>query len=107
MPESSLERIMAHHLKAAGLPEPVREHRFEPGRRWRFDFAWPERRVALEVEGGTYTRGRHCRPRGFQADSEKYNAATILGWSVLRVTGADVRSGRALQIISQRLEQHP
>jgi very-short-patch-repair endonuclease len=72
--------------KAAGLPEPEPEHRFSPPRRWRVDFAWPDRRVALEIEGGAFTRGRHTRGGGFVKDMEKYNAATLAGWRVLRVT---------------------
>ena len=105
MAESALERAMAYQMRVSGLPLPSREYRFDPVRRWRFDFAWPERRVALEVEGGVWTGGRHCRPRGFQGDAEKYNAATLAGWSVLRVTADDVRSGRALDVISKRLNQ--
>jgi hypothetical protein len=42
-------------LRAVGLPVPIREHRFAPPRRWRFDYAWPAHRLALEIEGGTWT----------------------------------------------------
>jgi hypothetical protein len=52
-------------IAAAGLPAPVREHRFAPPRRWRFEYAWPAHRLALEVEGGTWTGGRHVRGRGY------------------------------------------
>ena len=69
-----------------GAPQPEREYRFHPKRRWRFDFAWPAQRVAVEVEGGTWTRGRHSRGGGYRGDCEKYNAATIAGWRVLRFT---------------------
>jgi very-short-patch-repair endonuclease len=67
------------------------EYRFDSTRRWRFDLAWPEHRVALEIEGGVWTRGRHTRPTGYIGDLRKYNAATARGWRVLRVTWADVR----------------
>ena len=60
--------------------------RFHPTRRWRLDYAWPDRYAALEVEGGIWTQGRHTRPRGFLKDLEKYNAATALGWSIIRCT---------------------
>ena len=53
-------------LLAVGLAAPIREHRFAPPRRWRFDYAWPDRRLALEVEGGTWTGGRHVRGRGYE-----------------------------------------
>lgn len=94
---SPLERTFLVHLRAAGLPEPETEHRFHPKRRWRFDFAFPESRIAVEVEGGTWAGGRHTTGKGFQKDCEKYNAAVELGWRVLRFDSAMVRDGRALQ----------
>lgn len=75
---------------AYGLPPPATEHRFNETRRWRFDFAWPEHprkdgwRVAVECDGGVWTRGRHVRPDGFMRDQEKTNAAQLAGWIVLR-----------------------
>lgn len=67
-----------------------REYRFAPPRRWRFDFAWLEPMVAVEVEGGIRNYGRHNRPEGFQGDCEKYNAAALDGWTVLRYTRDDL-----------------
>ena len=73
-------------LQSAGLPAPEREYRFAPPRRWRFDLAYPAIRLAIEIEGGAWVRGRHTRPAGYAADCEKYNAAALLGWRVLRYT---------------------
>ncbi len=73
-------------FKRMGLPEPVTELEFHPARGWRFDFAWPEYKVALECEGGVRSGGRHIQPEGFLKDMEKYNEAALLGWRVLRVT---------------------
>ncbi len=72
--------------KAWGLPVPTREHQFMPGRKWRFDYAWPEHRVAVEMEGGIWMRGggAHSRPANIERDMEKYNAATLRDWRVLR-----------------------
>lgn len=81
VPVSRFERL----LRSVGLPAPVREHRFHPVRRWRFDYAWIEHKVALEVEGGVWTGGRHTRGAGFLGDIEKYNAAVLAGWRVVRV----------------------
>jgi very-short-patch-repair endonuclease len=69
-----------------GVPAPVKEHQFHPKRKWRFDFAWPERMVAVEVDGGQWKKwgGRHNR----DSDREKLNAAAALGWRVLRYSGA-------------------
>ena len=69
------------------LPPPVREHVFAPPRRWRFDFAWPDQRVAIEIEGGVWNNGRHNRAAGFIGACEKYNAAVMRGWRVLRFAG--------------------
>ena len=81
---SRLEETFAFQVQAAVLPEPEREYRFHPVRLWRFDFAWPAAMLAVEIEGGVYTRGRHTRASGFVRDAEKYNAAAEMGWTVLR-----------------------
>jgi very-short-patch-repair endonuclease len=86
-------------LERSNVPEPVREHRFDERRRWRLDFAWPEFKVALEVEGGAWTRGRHTRGAGFLADIEKYNAATAQGWRILRTTPSDLISADTIRTI--------
>ena len=73
-------------LRSRGYRDFVMEHRFAaPSRQWRLDFAWPDRKVAIEIEGGVWSRGRHVRPKGFIDDCEKYNAATLNGWRVYRV----------------------
>ncbi len=76
--------------KRYGLPHPEREHRFDERRAWQFDFAWPAARIALEVEGGVWTGGRHTRGAGFLADIEKYNRAVVLGWVVVRAVPANL-----------------
>lgn len=64
----------------------VPEYKFHPARKWRFDFADPGSKVAIEIEGGIWQKGRHTTGSGYQADCEKYNAATMLGWKVIRLT---------------------
>jgi very-short-patch-repair endonuclease len=73
------------------LLAPECEYRFDPERRWRFDFAWPSLKIAVEVEGGVWIRGRHIRPLGYLADLEKYNRAVVLGWRVLRYAPNQLR----------------
>lgn len=90
---------------AYGLPAPVLEYRFAPPRRWRFDKCWPDRRIALEVEGGTWHQGRHQRPKGFEDDCVKYAEAALLGWRVLRVTAAMVHDGRAIGLLKRAMDQ--
>ena len=89
--------------RGAGLPEPVPEFRFHATRKWRFDYAWPIQRVALEVDGGVWTQGRHTRGAGAIADMEKVSEAAILGWRVLYVVPDDLRSGVALDRVARAL----
>ena len=83
-------QIVCAYFHSQGVNMPVLEHRFHPERKWRFDFSWPEYKVALEVEGGCWSGGRHSRGAGMRADMEKYNAANVLGWNILRVMPQDV-----------------
>jgi len=85
---------------AAGLPAPVREFRFHPTRKWRFDYAWPSRFIALEVEGGIFIQGRHSRGAGMLKDMEKYNAAALMGWRVFKTTPSKLRSKETLAMLA-------
>ncbi len=80
--------------------EPVRELRFHPVRKWRFDLAWPLARVAVEFDGGIFTGGGHTRGILFTDNAAKQNAAVMLGWHLLRYTTLDLRQ-RPLQIIEE------
>lgn len=64
--------------------EVVKELQFHPDRKWRFDYAFPSRKVAIEIDGAIWTLGRHNRPRGYLNDIEKLNTAASMGWLVLR-----------------------
>ena len=99
-----MSRLFLQLLQQHRLPLPVAEHRFHPVRRWRFDFAWPDSRVALEVEGGAYSAGRHVRAEGFLADCEKYSEAAALGWRIIRVPPADLCATRTLAWIRRALD---
>ena len=132
MSESKLEAELYESMRLLsmteqGFPMPVREyhpmwccehlkrthdvlgmklgHRYWRGRAWRCDFAWPDRRLIVEVEGGVYTQGRHVRPSGFTKDLEKYNALTEAGWKVLRFSRREVTSGEALNVIQRVLNE--
>ena len=96
MAKSKLEDKLVRILADVDVPTYQREHRFHPTRRWRFDFAWPDHKLAVEVEGGAWTGGRHTRGSGFVADCDKYNAATVLGWRVLRFTTSHLRDEQAV-----------
>lgn len=68
------------------------EFKFHPIRRWRFDFALLplSKKIAIEVEGGIWSGGRHTRGGGYIGDMEKYNEAAILGWTVLRYPASNI-----------------
>lgn len=86
--------------------ECVKEHKFHPTRKWRFDYAIPEHKIAIEVEGGVWTGGRHISPKGFLNDMEKYNTATIMGWRVLRTIPDELCNNTTLQMVRDIMAQH-
>jgi hypothetical protein len=86
-------------VRSYGVPAPVRELRAIPGRRFRFDLAWPDVMLAVEVQGGVWTRGRHTRGAGYTADCEKLCLSVVHGWRMLWVTTAQIKSGQAAQWI--------
>ena len=111
-------------LRAAGIPEPVTEHKFYEGkmwvkvktgkkkgqmvyktRLWRFDYAWPDKMIALECDGGLWVKGRHVNPLGYLGDLEKLGEAFALGWSVLRVSPQQLENGTAVRWLKARMEK--
>ena len=96
---SELENRFATLWDAIGGPELVREYRFDKSRRWRADFAWEEAQLLIEIEGGVWNRGRHLTPRGFMNDAEKYLAATLQGWAVIRLVDSMLTPDTIKQIL--------
>jgi len=88
------------HLKAFNIPTPEAEVRFHPTRRWRFDYAWKGKKVAVELEGGVWQYGRHNRAASYIKDMEKYNAAAELGWKVLRYTPQNIDYEQIARVLS-------
>ena len=82
-----------------GLPLPEMEFKFHPTRKWRFDFAWPEWKIAVEIEGAVWTQGRHTRGSGFIKDMEKYSYANIMGWCVIRGTPQQLQDGTLQKLV--------
>lgn len=95
-------RIKTHAEPYPLLPDPWPEFVFDSERNWRFDFAWPHCRVAVELDGGQWSRGRtaHAGGRGQQRDCEKSNAANLAGWCLLRYTPTDMKQ-RPLQVVEE------
>ena len=100
-----LEDLFALQVKLAGLPEPVREFMAIPGRRYRWDFAWPDqdKRVLVEINGGTYAHMGHSTGSGIARDYEKSNLAMLAGWRTFVFDRRMVEAGAALDITAKAL----
>jgi len=92
-------------LKQLNIKGFVREYKFTKHRRWKFDFACPALMIAIEIEGGVWSKGRHTRPTGFIQDMEKYNYAAWMGWKVLRYSTEQINSGHAIFELEFRLQE--
>ena len=110
---SAPEDLLAFQLKAVGIPF-EREVVFAKPRKWRADFVvspcpgWilgslhtPP--LLIEIDGGTWTGGRHVTGAGHASDAAKRNAAVLLGYRPLTFTPEQVTSGVALQTIERAL----
>jgi len=85
--------------------EHIREYKFLHDRRFRFDIAIPQHKIAIEFEGGIWTKGRHTRGRGYAKDAKKYNLATMHGWRLLRYTTEDAKTENWAILIANEILQ--
>jgi len=112
MEASYLERQFMNLVERHRIPNPVREYQFHQTRKWRFDFAWPKIKLAVEIDGGTFggakMLGNHAIGKRYQQDCHKGNAAQLEGWVVLRadreMVGTDEFGALVLKMILKRLE---
>lgn len=98
------EKIFVKLCKGYSGADVVTEYQFHPKRKWRFDYAIPSHKIAIEVEGGAWINGRHNRASGFLKDMEKYNAAAVLGWRLLRVTPQTLLLSETLQMVAEAVK---
>lgn len=112
MATSKLERKFLDAWCKYGMGRiPAKEHRFHPVRKYRIDFAWPQYRLGIELDG---FGGRHQTHWGFAADHEKINLAIESGWVILRYTSRQLGSeekrrkccGQILKVLEMRRRQH-
>jgi len=112
-PKSYNPAIVTAFFKEQGIPAPEFEYQFHPTRKWRFDLAWPydlildtpiERpMVAVEVQGGIWSSGRHNRGAAMLKEWEKLNCAAELGWRILYVQPCDLCTTEFAQTIKRAL----
>lgn len=93
-----------NQLRIARLPAPVPELRFHPIRKWRFDYAWPAQKIAVEYQGGIFRGGiGHNGIKGVKRDCLKFSSATALGWRLFLINADMVRDGSAFGFIQDAL----
>lgn len=99
---SRIQKDFALYTVMFKLPKPEMEYRFDPSRKWRFDFAWPDKKVAVEVDGET----SHARYYRVTLDALKRNAAVNQGWQVYTITGEMMTKdpGSILEILKVKLQ---
>ena len=97
---NEFEAKLARELKTLKI-ECEQEFEFHPKRKWRADFHLVGKKILVEVEGAIWSGGRHTRGKGYIGDMEKYNAATMMGFQVLRFSTDQVKSGHAIQQIEK------
>ena len=95
--------LAARFFDAHKIHAPQFEFRFHPPRKWRFDIAWPEQRVAVEVQGGIWTAGRHNRGAAMLKEWEKLNTAACDGWRILYVQPRDLMTAEFAAVVKKAL----
>ena len=90
--QSALEREFDAQLSLTNLPAPERDYVFLPDRKFEWDRAWPEQRIAIEIQGNV-----HRIKARFYADCEKLCLATMAGWRYLPVSRNEIKDGRAIE----------
>lgn len=98
------EALLENHLNALKIPF-TKEFKFHPDRKWQADFRIDDMPILVEVEGGVFSNGRHTRGEGYTKDCEKYSAAAINGWFVIRGTTAQIKAGLVIQWIEKLIER--
>lgn len=90
-------------LDSVKITRPTPEFMFHPTRKWRMDYAWPDQKVCLEVEGGAFIGGRHTSGAGFIGDMEKYNEAALLGWRIFKCVPKDLCKTATIQLLRKTI----
>jgi hypothetical protein len=101
--ESELELIFVNRLEHAGLPLGEAQYPFVPGRQHRFDRAWPDHMVAVEIQGGVYSDDGHGRKSIVARDCLKLSLAAAFGWRCLPVTRQMIEDGTAINLLVRAL----
>lgn len=96
--------LLQAQLRGSGLPEMQMEYRFHPLRKFRFDGAYPDLHIAVEIQGGVWIQGQHTRGKGYMRDMEKHNLATQFDWKLYYYTPDQVQDGIAVSQLREAIE---
>ena len=103
-PKPPLNDLFTTICKSTIGIECIKEYRFHPTRKWRFDYAFVEHKIAIEVDGGVWINGRHNRASGYLKDLDKFNTATAMGWVVLKFTPEQLYKTETLDLIKETIK---
>ena len=106
--DTSAHQALCGQLRVCGYGDFQVEYRFATSidRQWEWDIAWPERLIAVEVDGGIWVAGAHGHPTTIMRNMEKRNWAARLGWRVLSFDTTQAKNGEALRFIEAVLGDH-
>lgn len=97
--QSNLEVMFSFDIEHDGLPAAVRNYRAIEGRKFEIDFAWPDLKLGVEVNGMC-----HRIKARWESDIEKNALLILQGWTVLSVSGKTIRDGRAIEWLKAALK---
>jgi very-short-patch-repair endonuclease len=98
-PQFSLEREYSD-IEAWEKDYQERYSRSKRSKRYRLDFAHPDSRIGIEIQGGVYNRGRHVTGSGYERDCKKYNLAYTSGWTIFLLTSTMAKDSAWLAMIA-------
>lgn len=105
MTQASNEKLILHIILNAEFPEGLEvEYKFHPERKWRFDYAYPKKKIAFEYEGLFSRKSRHTTKSGYTEDCRKYNAAIAMGWKIFRITAPMMNEGATIDLMREVLK---
>jgi len=84
--KQTIKKVLWVFKREGIIPNYVEELQFHHKRLFRFDWAIPELKIAIEYEGIFSKKSGHTTVSGYTKDCQKYNLAATEGWKVLRYT---------------------
>jgi hypothetical protein len=110
--DSIRKEMIISYCKNNGYPIPIKEHKFhvagvifDKKRLWRLDLCWEEEKLALEIHGGVFIKGRHVTGIGMTKDCEKFSCLAVQGYRLIQVTTGQVDSGFVFKVLDHEFNK--